>query len=214
MNALETREQYYIDILNPAFNCVKDVTRRFSEKILTGVWFTDGTKDLKFLKDDVIPEGFRRGRAGWSAERKAAWTGPKNPMKGKSGEAHHLFGTKRTDEQGARQSEKMKARYAAGEIAPFNKGTADRRLKACLGCQKEFLTPLRKPDQVWCSRACKDGRGSKLMACIACGTERRVNLSQIKLGNGEFCSQSCRTKHLMTPERSREMLERRWRIAS
>jgi hypothetical protein len=186
------------------------------EKIKKGLegleWYTDGAKDYWFRDGDVIPVGVAKGRTGWDEQRKAEWS-VKNHRRGKTGPASHLFGVSRTGIASERQSASMRARYATGEISPHNKGTADRRQKRCLGCQQEFLTPPRKPHQLWCSKKCyEDSRStqSTVILCATCGSERRVHLSQIKRGSGKFCSQSCRTKLHMTPERGEAMAKSRW----
>jgi hypothetical protein len=96
------------------------------EKISRGlkglVVYTDGVTERKFRETDVIPEGFFPGRLKWDEERRQAWTGDANPMKGKTGESHHLFGTHQSKGQKDHHSEVMKAKYSSGELEIWNKG--------------------------------------------------------------------------------------------
>ena len=98
-----------------------------------GNWFNDGSKEIKLQKEDDIPKGFVEGRIGWTEERRQKWSGEGNPMSGKTGEQHHLFGSHRTEEQNRKQAEVMKGREPPNKGVPHTAEANEKNRQAHLG---------------------------------------------------------------------------------
>ena len=69
----------------------------------------------------------------WTEERRQKWSGEGNPMSGKTGEQHHLFGSHRTEEQNRKQAEVMKGREPPNKGVPHTAEANEKNRQAHLG---------------------------------------------------------------------------------
>ena len=68
----------------------------------------------------------------WTPERRKMWS-EDNPMSGKTGEQHHLFGSHRTEEQNRKQAEVMKGREPPNKGVPHTAEANEKNRQAHLG---------------------------------------------------------------------------------
>ena len=98
-----------------------------------GVWYNNGVDEFRFTENDDIPEEMVKGRLSWPEERRQKWSGEGNPMSGKTGEQHHLFGSHRTEEQNRKQAEVMKGREPPNKGVPHTAEANEKNRQAHLG---------------------------------------------------------------------------------
>lgn len=79
-------------------------------------WYNNGEIEIQVGQNEIIPDGFTRGRLKWSQERKDNWKGKNNPNFGKVG----YWTGKKMPPDG--RGETLKKQFQSGERTQWNKG--------------------------------------------------------------------------------------------
>ena len=92
-----------------------------------------GVRYYNVMKNVTNVENLRRNHKRWrTEERRQKWSGEGNPMSGKTGEQHHLFGSHRTEEQNRKQAEVMKGREPPNKGVPHTAEANEKNRQAHL----------------------------------------------------------------------------------
>ena len=79
-------------------------------------WYNNGIKEIQVGNNEVVPDGFVRGRLKWSQERRDNWKGEGNPNFGKTG---YWTGKQMPPDS---RGETLKQQYQSGQRQVWNKG--------------------------------------------------------------------------------------------
>ena len=79
-------------------------------------WYNNGIKEIQIGPNEIVPDGFTRGRLKWSQERKNNWRGENNPNFGKPG---YWTGKQMPPDS---RGETLKKQFSSGERQQWNKG--------------------------------------------------------------------------------------------